>query len=66
MRKFAKNSIPTVCIVASLLITYWSVNVGMDRSLAGKPALIWLHVIAFIAAVGLVLAAIILKTKSRP
>ena len=59
------NLLFALFIVLSVLLTRWSINFGMDRAMTGKETLIWLHVIAFFVSIGLVLLAIILKTKFK-
>lgn len=63
MQNFRRNIVPALCIALSALISYWSVNLGIDRSLAGKDAMIWLHALLFLVAIGLVLAAILFRAK---
>lgn len=65
MQKLKQNLIPALCILLSVTISYWSVNIGIERSLAGKEALVWLHVLLFLVAVGLVLAAILFRARGR-
>lgn len=60
-----RNILSLACIVTSLLTTYWSVNLGIDRALADKPALVWLHIAAFFVAVGLVLMGVVLNLKNK-
>lgn len=51
------------CLLVSGAVTYLSFQIGADRGYSGQSALLWLHVLLFLVAIGFVVLAIILKSK---
>ena len=59
--KFAYYS----CFVLALIIPYVALNYAGDLAYSGKQPLVWLSLLAFLAAVSLVAVAIIIKSKFK-
>lgn len=53
------------CFVLALIIPYAALNYAGDLAYSGEQPLIWLSVLAFLAAATLVVVAIIIKSKFK-
>lgn len=53
------------CLAAALLVSYCAFNYASDVALSGKQPSLWVNMLAFFAAILLVLVAIFVKVKYR-
>lgn len=51
------------CLIISIAVTYVSFQIGADRGYSGQSALLWLHSLLFVVALGFVVLAIFFKSK---
>jgi len=65
MNKITANIAYYGCLVTAVIITYQAMGYAGDLAYSGKQPLIWLSVLAFFAAVLLVLLAILIKAKFK-
>lgn len=54
-----------VCLVLSVLITYFAFDFASSRAFSGQDPILWIGIGAFFVAVALVVGAIILQTKYK-
>jgi hypothetical protein len=53
------------CFVIAVIITYQAMGYAQDLAYSRKQPLIWLSVVAFLGAIGLVVLAIVIKAKYK-
>lgn len=63
MNKRLVNFLFGTCLILSVFITYKAIDYAADFAYSGKQPVTWVNVVAFLAAIGLVLLGIFIKTK---
>jgi multisubunit Na+/H+ antiporter MnhB subunit len=53
------------CFVIAVIITYLAMGYAQDLAYSRKQPLIWVSVVAFLGAIGLVVLAIVIKAKYK-
>lgn len=65
MNKILANIAYYGCFVFALIVSYLALNYAGNLAYSGQQPLVWLSILAFLAAIALVVLAIIIKAKFK-